>query len=220
MNHTHSGHRFSLDAGALSLDFANTLDGRSDPQPRERLPDYPALLSFARQAGLLDDASVRRLEAHAAQRPHEARAIHAGALMLREAIFRAGLALACDQTPDPDDLHVIEQALAESLSHGGLVQTSDGLDWAWGAGGPHLERPLWPLAYAAFTLLTREDLSRLRVCAADDCDWLFYDVTRNRSRKWCDMTTCGNRAKVARYRSREEGTGKDRESGSRESGVG
>jgi predicted RNA-binding Zn ribbon-like protein len=207
LNHTRTTQKFSLDAGDLSLDFANTLDGRRDPQPHERLPDYASLLGFARQSGLLDDASIHRLASLAAQRPHEARAVHADALVLREAIFRIAFALANDGAPDRDDLHVVERAVAEALSHGGLIRSGDGFDWSWGAGGPELERPIWPVAYAAFTLLTREDLTRLRVCAAADCDWLFFDTSRNRSRKWCDMTTCGNRAKVARYRGRDQGSG-------------
>jgi predicted RNA-binding Zn ribbon-like protein len=43
---------------------------------------------------------------------------------------------------------------------------------------------------------------RLKGCSADDCQWAFYDVSRNRSGTWCDMSTCGNRAKVRAYRER------------------
>ena len=202
MNQLETYPRFSLDAGTLSLDFANTLEGRRDPKPEENLLDYNAILGFARQAGLLDNGSIQRLEELAGQRPHEARAVHASALVLREAIFRTGFALASGRSPDPDDLHAIEHSLASAIAHGGLAPDGEGFTWSWNAAGPQLERPLWPIAFAAFELLTREDLSRLRVCAAGDCDWLFFDESRNRSRKWCDMNTCGNRAKVARYRGR------------------
>jgi predicted RNA-binding Zn ribbon-like protein len=43
---------------------------------------------------------------------------------------------------------------------------------------------------------------RLKACAADDCQWAFYDASRNRSGTWCDMASCGNRAKVRAYRER------------------
>ena len=198
---------FSLDAGHPGLDFANTLEGRNDPQPGERLPDYDALIAFARQAGLLDDAAGQSLAARAAQRPHEARAAHAAALVLREAVFRVSYAVASGQEPESGDLRVIGSALAAALSHGDLACAGASFGWEWGAAGPQLEYPLWPIAYATFELLTQADLSRLRVCAAGDCDWLFLDETRNRSRKWCDMGACGNRAKVARYRRREQGLG-------------
>lgn len=44
--------------------------------------------------------------------------------------------------------------------------------------------------------------SRLKACRSDTCQWAFYDGARNRSRQWCDMSVCGNRAKARRYRSR------------------
>jgi predicted RNA-binding Zn ribbon-like protein len=43
---------------------------------------------------------------------------------------------------------------------------------------------------------------RIRVCANDRCQWVFYDASRSGRRRWCDMTTCGNRAKAARHRAR------------------
>ncbi len=43
---------------------------------------------------------------------------------------------------------------------------------------------------------------RMKVCPADDCQWAFYDRSRNRSATWCDMKVCGNRAKVREYRER------------------
>jgi predicted RNA-binding Zn ribbon-like protein len=43
---------------------------------------------------------------------------------------------------------------------------------------------------------------RLKVCPDDDCAWVFYDESRNRSRRWCSMNACGNRHKVRAYRDR------------------
>ena len=45
---------------------------------------------------------------------------------------------------------------------------------------------------------------RLKVCPADDCQWAFYDESRNRSATWCDMKVCGNRAKVRGFRERTQ----------------
>jgi predicted RNA-binding Zn ribbon-like protein len=44
--------------------------------------------------------------------------------------------------------------------------------------------------------------TRLKACRADDCKWAFIDTARNRTRIWCDMAVCGNRAKARRYRNR------------------
>jgi predicted RNA-binding Zn ribbon-like protein len=43
---------------------------------------------------------------------------------------------------------------------------------------------------------------RIKACAAEDCQWAFYDHSRNRSRAWCTMDVCGNRAKTRAYRAR------------------
>ena len=48
---------------------------------------------------------------------------------------------------------------------------------------------------------------RVKACRADDCQWAFYDRSRNRSGVWCDMAVCGNRAKVRAYRRRGAGSG-------------
>lgn len=58
---------------------------------------------------------------------------------------------------------------------------------------------LWPVARSAADLLVSPDLARVRKCAGPTCDWPFVDMSRNRSRRWCDMRECGNRAKARRY---------------------
>lgn len=45
-------------------------------------------------------------------------------------------------------------------------------------------------------------LDRLRICAAADCRFVFYDHSRSRNSRWCSMATCGNRVKTRRYRAR------------------
>ncbi len=62
---------------------------------------------------------------------------------------------------------------------------------------------LTPVAHAAMLLLEHVDLRRLRRCAAEDCRVWFVDTSKGGRRRWCSMATCGNRAKAARYRSRQ-----------------
>jgi len=49
---------------------------------------------------------------------------------------------------------------------------------------------------------------RVRICANDTCRWIFYDESRSGRRRWCDMVTCGNRAKARRHRERQKTTEK------------
>jgi len=64
--------------------------------------------------------------------------------------------------------------------------------------GEALARAAAPLVEAIAVGAT----DRFRICANDGCRWVFEDASRAGRRRWCDMATCGNRAKVRRYRSR------------------
>lgn len=65
--------------------------------------------------------------------------------------------------------------------------------------GEALARVIGPLVEAIAT----EDTGRFRICANDGCRWVFEDTSRAGRRRWCDMSSCGNRAKVRRYRSKQ-----------------
>jgi predicted RNA-binding Zn ribbon-like protein len=55
---------------------------------------------------------------------------------------------------------------------------------------------------ALLRAMARPDWSRVKACRGDDCRWVFVDGSRNSSRRWCAMANCGNRAKMATFRSR------------------
>jgi predicted RNA-binding Zn ribbon-like protein len=202
---THEHVAFDLDAGELCLDFANTLDGRLDPEPHDELGSYDALLLFARLAGAIDDAEAARLTSIAARQPDAAAAAWDRATRLRETVFNVFDAIARGGSPSDTDLAGLNAALAEALPHGRIAPQADArFVWVWEE-SDDLDRPLWSIAHSAGELLLRGNLARLRECAANDCAWLFIDTTRNRSRRWCSMSSCGNRAKVQQFRERQRG---------------
>jgi predicted RNA-binding Zn ribbon-like protein len=71
--------------------------------------------------------------------------------------------------------------------------------------GDAIEDVLARLAERIARQVISPDADRLRICASDTCDWVFYDTSRTGRRRWCDMNTCGNRAKAARHRARTRG---------------
>ena len=71
--------------------------------------------------------------------------------------------------------------------------------WTWAVGAEELDRVVWPVVRSAAALLTSGSLERVRQCAGDGCDWLFVDLSKNQSRRWCSMDMCGSRAKSRRY---------------------
>jgi predicted RNA-binding Zn ribbon-like protein len=85
------------------------------------------------------------------------------------------------------------------------VQTDDGFEERWKAGTAAAETLLFRIALSAERLLTQGRLDRLHACGGADCEWLFLDLSKNGSRRWCSMATCGNSAKVKKFRTRKTG---------------
>jgi predicted RNA-binding Zn ribbon-like protein len=193
---------YGMDAGRLCLDFANTASALSDGQREERLISYGRLVSWARKAGVVGEEQAAALLAEAARRPEEAGAVLLRARALRDAIQTLFVDAAERRSADDAALATLNDALGETMGASRIVATpGGGFRWAPGEGGT-LDRMLPPVVRSAADLLTSEELARVRACAAGDCLWLFLDTTRNRSRRWCDMKSCGNRMKVRRHRER------------------
>jgi predicted RNA-binding Zn ribbon-like protein len=73
----------------------------------------------------------------------------------------------------------------------------------WADARSDLASVLWPVVLSAQALLCTADCSRVKACSPPDgCGWLYYDSSRNRSRRWCSMQSCGNAAKARSYYAR------------------
>jgi predicted RNA-binding Zn ribbon-like protein len=85
-----------------------------------------------------------------------------------------------------------------------LVPAADGVSLDHRHEGDPISGAMARLAEAVTRELTGENSRRLRVCANDECRWVFNDHSPAGRRKWCDMSSCGNRAKAARHRERQK----------------
>ena len=106
---------------------------------------------------------------------------------------------------DQADLATLNSELESSLGRlrVGKPKGEKGLRWEWEDDTLRLENPLGPVARSAADLLTHDDAVRqVGQCHGDNCGWLFVDLSKNHSRRWCDMRDCGNRAKIRRFRSK------------------
>ncbi|MGI9018128.1 MAG: CGNR zinc finger domain-containing protein [Euzebya sp.] len=84
----------------------------------------------------------------------------------------------------------------------------DGWDWhihAIDSDAPLADRICVETAIAFIDLIRGDELGRLKNCAAEDCNAVLIDLSRNRSKRYCDVGNCGNRANVAAYRARRAG---------------
>ncbi len=117
--------------------------------------------------------------------------------------LRAGLRRALERNhdgqagPDPDLAAVLGElpiALTWTVDGPSLQSTADGVRGA-----------LVIIGLAAHRAAADDQWWRLKICAADDCAWAYYDHSRNRSRTWCEYG-CGNKVKTRAYRARQRAT--------------
>jgi predicted RNA-binding Zn ribbon-like protein len=195
---------FDLSGGRLCLDFANTESERQLPTTRDELETYDDLVAFVHQSGALDDDAAAALRRAALERPGESAEALERARRLRGGIFRVLASRAVDGNVGDPDLASLGDDLARVLARSRLVTRDGGFAWDWSGAADALERPLWPIARSTADLLTSSDLETVKECASPTCTWLFVDTSRNRSRRWCDMKVCGNRAKARRHYERHK----------------
>jgi predicted RNA-binding Zn ribbon-like protein len=192
-----------LIGGELCLDFTNTVSGTRWTESQDYLVDYGVLVEWSRQAGLITQEESERLAGEAEGQPEQAQAVHARAIELREAIFRIFSSLQEGGEANPADVEILNQELSRSLGRACLVQNAGECRWDWDHEPLTLDVMLGPIARSAADLLTSDEIPLVRECANDECSWLFLDRSRNHSRQWCDMKSCGNVVKVRRYRARK-----------------
>jgi predicted RNA-binding Zn ribbon-like protein len=191
------GHQASL---GDALDFVNTLEydkGLSD----EHLTDVPTAVLWLQEHALLHREMVGPL-LERYQGEDEA------TLLQRIRRVRGALRELLDATverrpPEASALREVNRALrAQYLIE--LVPASDGVSLDHRHEGDPISGAMARLAEAVARELTQGESKRMRVCANEECRWVFRDFSPAGRRKWCDMSTCGNRAKAARHRERQK----------------
>jgi predicted RNA-binding Zn ribbon-like protein len=183
MTFSWTAHRFS--GGALALDVANSVVLRFDAERRiDRFADPAAMDSFAEAANRFcaEQALFGRLAPVCDGN-------RGRLLALRETTDRFFRAQVRGLSSSPLLADLLDAASAVLRHQSATDTTRIALDAA--------------TAHSALRLAVQPDGERLKICP--NCHWLFFDRSRNRSRNWCDMAVCGNRAKASRHYMRRRG---------------
>jgi len=192
---------FRCPGGELSLDFCNTGQGMRNSSKEEWVTSYADLVGWLEVAGALARKQAAALRAAGERSPEAARGVWARAIKLREAVAAVFLAKTEGRAPADEDLRLIEKEYARTAPCARLSPTGDGFQWTLEADS-ELDAALRPVLESAVALMTSERMRRLRRCGNSTCYWLFLDETKNCSRRWCEMASCGNLMKVRRHRER------------------
>lgn len=180
--------------GVIPLEFANT---------GGRLQSYDELLDWCQgEPDLIGPNSRRNLSAGSdkakAAAIKEAHSLSADLRLLFQAAAHGEML----SQKALDHLNAI---VRETAAWRRIAACDDGgrkVDCGWEFKGAPPVAILGPIVWRAVELLETGPVDRVKECAADDCRWLFLDTSKNRSRQWCSMQTCGNVSKVRRFRER------------------
>jgi len=192
----------------LAFDFTNTESGRASDHHLEHFRAPADVIVWARHAKVMTDRDRDKALAAISRDTALGKRLLTEARALRDLIHRMGAAVSNGKKPDADDLDELVAVHTRMLAHGKLVPFGEAFAWSWDPSDGLIEAVLGPVTLSALTVLTQQDLSRIKQCPGDHCGWLFFDTTKNKSRRWCEMEVCGNRAKQKGFAERRRKTGK------------
>ena len=192
----------TLIGGELAFDFTNTSSGRGWPTHQEHLRSAQNVVAWAQRAKLMGPTDARWLDEKLAKDEALARRLLKRALDLREAIHAIGVEVAAGRpAPEPQTDRLAKEHAA-CVACAKLAPEGGRYVWSWTPREAAIEAVLGPIALSALATLTQADLTRVKRCEGEKCGWLFLDTTKNKSRRWCEMEICGNRAKQKRLNAR------------------
>jgi len=190
-------------ADSVGLDFLNSI---ATPLDREIdwIGDGEGLLAWLEQAHLVPADVLNTMRKHA--KPGEIDRVAAQSRRLRE-WFRTLIREQQGKPPktfEPGDLEPLNRLLSRDEGFGRLVPQKNGrtIELQRTRRWRSPESLLLPIAEALARILAEEDLSDVKACEGATCTLMFADRTRGRSRRWCSMEICGNRAKQIAHRRR------------------
>ncbi|ADB33096.1 protein of unknown function DUF1470 [Kribbella flavida DSM 17836] len=167
----------------LATAFTGTLSERQGT-PVERIPTPHRLIDWLEANGLaVDSCSTAQLEL---------------ARELRESVHVAATAAALGDTLPAAAVRVLNDCSAQGRAAAYLTPEGE-RQWRLGPAS-RVEDALSVIAADAISMIAGERDGRLALCASPTCQAVFVDTSQSRTRKWCDMNTCGNRQKKARFK--------------------
>jgi predicted RNA-binding Zn ribbon-like protein len=192
--------RIRLVGGNLAIDFVNTRTGPPvGATDDDVLVDYDSLLRWSTYAGELTETETGMLSALSHAHPTASREVFARALRTRGTLDGILRAVSLGREPDAAAMRRLAALESDALANATLepgLAFARSWSWTW-RNLDTFERPLWPVVHAAVELLTLGDPRRIKGCSG--CRFLFYDESKNSSRRWCSMDDCGKSEKMRRY---------------------
>src|ERR1700674_992219 len=187
----------------LSLDLANTVAWRGSA-PAESLHSFRDVLGWLASARALPARAVTELRKWSDARPVDRGIVFSETIEIRETLYRLLHSAASKSAPAGEDLRRLNSALREAPPRANLDRADKSFGWRIEV-KPTVAGILAPVLWSGADILAGPDCGRVRECANHKCLWLFFDESKNGTRRWCSMQACGYRAKAHRHYLRQKG---------------
>jgi len=187
---------YKLIGEEVSFDFVSTISWPETEWAHDWLHNADNFINWSVAAGLIDKKQAKKLGSQSnAELNRQMKEVYS----IRKELYQVLTAFAFEEKPA-----TIIVKKADTLFHKVTkYRHIDARTYKWIWDEPLiLSAVLYPVIWNAVSIITDLDHSRVKHCGA--CNWLFYDKTKNKSRRWCDMEDCGSRDKALRYYHRQK----------------
>jgi predicted RNA-binding Zn ribbon-like protein len=187
---------YKLIGGAISLDFVNTISWPKMDREHDWLDRPSNFIIWAQAAKIINQQKANQFNSQSQPMlKKELEKVH----QVRNDLTNVLNPLAFGKQPSPAAVEKLNEMIHQICS----ARYIDKINYKWTWTKPEsLTDILTPVIWNAAHVLTDVDHTRIGYCSS--CEWLFYDTTRNRSRRWCDMEDCGSRNKSLKYYHRKK----------------
>ncbi len=190
----------------LWVRFVNTLTFTHD-QPTDLIPDADGLVAWLRKARLLSERAASAERAALRDDPAEGARRMERFGHLRDLIRAMAEEITADGQPSRQNVRELNHILRHGLHYHQLEINAEGTEYGLARVGDKLDQARATIAGTLADFVASGPVHRLRICANGGCREVFIDRSPTGRRRWCDMRTCGNQAKVARHRARRRVAG-------------
>jgi predicted RNA-binding Zn ribbon-like protein len=192
-----------LDGGCHCFNFINTVNSRKEEEIFDYLQTYDDLLEWSDRVKLLPRERLKQLNEFAKKNTKSAEKKLKEIKSKRELLYHIFSLIIHNKIVDESSAKDFNDVLSDSLSNLVFKFNKGKLDLGWNEKEVNMTEPLWVVMKDAFDIFTSLSLSRFKEC--DACGWIFLDKSKNNSRVWCNMQTCGSIDKAKRYYYRKKG---------------
>ena len=187
-----------LDGGSLCLNFVNSVRNRFEDPLFEFIVNPEDLLLWSCRTQIFDKDSRERLENYILNNQGKAIRDLKKILRTRELLYRIFYQFSQKKQPAVEDILHFNKELSFVFKYLNFeINESLETKVIWNYEPSNLLWTLLPIIKSAYDLLISDSKSRIKECT--NCGWLYLDRSKNNSRLWCNMKTCGNTIKIKRY---------------------